>query len=78
MDNSRGTGHVIRRTQLQCILRCMDATARLSLFLRSCVCVCALEQKAVPVVSADGENDIRPEHKVILLCGPPGLGQCCR
>jgi chromosome transmission fidelity protein 18 len=24
---------------------------------------------------ADGETDIRPEHKIILLCGPPGLGK---
>lgn len=39
-------------------------------------CLCALLQpKPVQLVSADGENDIRPEHKVILLCGPPGLGQ---
>jgi chromosome transmission fidelity protein 18 len=33
-------------------------------------------KKPIQVISADGETDIRPEHKVILLCGPPGLGQC--
>ena len=32
-------------------------------------------KKPVQVISADGETDIRPEHKVILLCGPPGLGK---
>lgn len=35
-------------------------------------------KKPLNVIAADGETDIRPEHKVILLCGPPGLGQWLR
>jgi len=32
-------------------------------------------KKTGAVLSADGETDVRPEHKIILLCGPPGLGK---